>query len=479
MAASTPIILDNILGIDSSSNRWDVVIHDREKVISHLQLGECEGMMPDFWLEPDDLLHFAIELGAMDVFATFPDLRKRRNIPSTLIGKVLLAGTIPDKFSLREIGNTVYNSAALLDQLGFNYFHTREGGPRTGDERPFDVEAIGDFFANLTPNDYNTHALPLAIWLREQDGMAETTWAIDGLDVQIPKGRVPKDIIADSYHLKVMVLSILTEFGAMPLLWRFGTPHEGEIQLAKLLWADALTVFGPGACHELLADAGFIDGEWEKQLHAQGTTVIIRMRDNMDPFIAAQAYVTAHPEKKWRKVAIPKRPKGHELPRFREITGFCDWPGWEAFGQDLSLCLVRDRYANGEIDTWCLISTDPSANALQIYETFRKRWHIEEIFMALSRYHGLNSLPACRTGVACARIHTLLFAYTIRWLCFQQIEKRKTSTGAKLWRRRTQHFIMYAGGAFAIMKGSEVMEIIFSHNDAWLARKDEIITAIR
>ena len=175
----------------------------------------------------------------------------------------------------------------------------------------------------------------------------------------------------------------------------------------------------------------------------------------MDPFVAAQAYVSEHTDITWQKVALPKRPKEHEIPVKREITGFIDWPGWDAFGQDLSLCLVRDSYADGKIDTWCLISTDPSATALQIYEAFRRRWDIEEIFMALSRYHSLNALHASRTGSACARVQALLFAYTLLWLCRQCALKQQMANGAKPWRRRTQYFVVYAGSAFAILKGSD------------------------
>jgi hypothetical protein len=199
----------------------------------------------------------------------------------------------------------------------------------------------------------------------------------------------------------------------------------------------------------------------------------------MDPFTAAQAYVDAQPTTPWRAVAIPKRPTGHERPIRREITGLTEWPGWEAFGQDLALCLVRDTYANGTVDVWCLMSTDPRATALQIYDAFRRRWHIEEIFMALSRYHGLNALPASRLGVACARVHALFFTYTLRWLCRQQARQQLAADGSKPWRRRTPNLIVYAGGAFAVLKPSIVLEVILTHAEVWVTRQDEILAAIR
>jgi hypothetical protein len=179
-------------------------------------------------------------------------------------------------------------------------------------------------------------------------------------------------------------------------------------------------------------------------------------------------------------VDLPRRPTGHARPVHREITGLIDWPGWEAFGQDLARCLVRDTYANGTVDIWCLMNTAPHAPALQIYDAFRRRWHLEEIFMALSRYHGLNALPASRSGVACARVPALFFAYTLRWLCRQQARQQMSAPdGSKPWRRRRPDLIVYAGGAFAVLKPSRVLEVILTHAEVWVTRREEILAAIR
>lgn len=479
MAPPTSPVFDHWLHDGFATPAWEVVTRDEARVLARLERGECDGLLPDTWLDPDDLLHFALDLGAVETFASLPDPRQRRTIPSALFGKVLLAGTLPDAPSLRQMGATVFHSAVVLDQLGVNFYATREGGARTGDERPFDVEALGDYLAALTPEDYTTHAQQLARWLRAQDGLHGATWAMDCVDVRLPKGRVPRGTVAETRHLKVAVLSVLTPAGALPLLWHFGTPHDGDISLAKPLWESAVALWGTGACRELLVDAGFLDGAWLAQLHTQGTTVITRLRDGMDPFTAAQAYVAAHPEQPWQEANIPTRPTGHVRPVRRAITGLTDWPGWEAFGQDGALCLVRDTYADGTVDVWCLMSTAPQATARAIYDAFRRRWHLEEIFMALSRYHGLNALPASRVGVACARLQALFFTYTLRWLCRRQARQQQEAGARKPWRRQTPHLIVYADGAFAILKPSVVLEIIFTHHDVWLARQHEILAALR
>jgi hypothetical protein len=458
---------------------WAVVVRHEAHVLDRLRRGECDGLLPDDWLAPDDLLHFALDGGALDVFATLPDHRQRRSIPAPLLGKVLLAGTLPDRRSLSQIGVTVFQSAVILDQLGFNFYYTREGGPRTGDARPFDVEALGDFLAALAPTDYTTHATTLAAWLRSQPELTGTTWALDCVDVRLPKGRVPQGQTAETLHLKVAVLSVLTPDGALPLLWRFGTPQDGDITLARPLWDDAVRLWGAGACRTLLVDAGFLDGPWLAQVHGQGTTVLTRLRDTMDPLVAARAYVAAHPALPWETVPAPKRPAGHERPVRREIVGLTDWPGWDAFGQDLALCLVCDTYADGHTDLWGLMSTDPGMAAPTLYATFAQRWQLEETFMALARYHLCNALPASRIGVACARVHALLFAYTVRVLCQARQREQQAATAGRPWRRRTTDLILYAGGEFGIFKPSVVLEVILTHADVWRARQAEILAAVR
>jgi hypothetical protein len=473
---SSPSLLDQYLtALHGVSPAWEVVVRDDARVLARLRQGQCEGLLPDFWREPDDLLHFALDLGAVEVFASLPDPRQRRTIPAALFGKVLLAGTLPDRASLRQIGATVFNSAALLDQLGVNYVNTRTGGSRTGDERPFDVEALGDYLALLQPDDYTAHALTLARWLRAQHGLQGTTWALDCVDVRIPRGRVPRGQTAETVHLKVAVLSVLTPDGALPLLWRFGTPQDGDIELARLLWADAVALCGPGSCEKLLVDAGFIDGQWVASLQAQGTTVFLRLRETMDPCVAA----AARSDNVWQTVALPKRPSTAIHPIRREIAGCTDWPGWEQFGQDLALCLVRDTYADGHIDLWFIMSSDPALPARTIYDTFRQRWQLEETYMALTRYHHLNALPASRVGVACARVNALLFAYTLRAFCRQQMRRQQQTAGGQPWRRHSERFIVYAGGAFAVLKPSQLLELVVRHAPAWAHRLEIILQAVR
>ncbi len=287
-------------------------------MLARLERGECEGLLPDFWLESDDLLHFALDLGAFDVFATLPDPRKRRTIPAALFGKVLLAGTLPDGPSLRQMGATVFHSAVLLDQLGVNFTATRAGGARTGDERPFDMEALGDYFAGYSGPVYRP-CPDVGALAADPGGTARADLGHRLCRCGLPRSRAAGDGRCDAPSENRRPVGAHPS-GALPLLWQFGTPQDGDITLAKPLWEAAVRMWGTGACRELLVDAGFLDGEWLATLHRQGTTVITRVREGMDPFTAAVAYVTAHPEP-WQECAIPRRPAGTVRPVRRGSRG--------------------------------------------------------------------------------------------------------------------------------------------------------------
>ena len=68
-----------------SSENWSVVVRSQEAVLGALARGECDGILPDEWLEPDNLVRTALEEGFLDVFEDFPDRRKRRSIEQSLL----------------------------------------------------------------------------------------------------------------------------------------------------------------------------------------------------------------------------------------------------------------------------------------------------------------------------------------------------------------------------------------------------------
>ena len=307
----------------SSSETWSVVVRNQEAVVAALGRGECDGILPDEWLEPDNLVQTALEEGVFEWFEAFPDRRRRRTIEQARFCKVLLCGRLVDAPSIAETGRVVFHSATLLDKLGFNFRQVREGGRRTGDHRHFDEEALEDSFARLQSHDYLLHQLGVSVRLRASPALQGDTFVLDCQDTPIPNGHHQP-----GYHLKTAVLSVCTPAGPQALLWRFGkAPHTADITLARPLVRAASSVWGPGAMQWLILDAGFVDGPWLRKLKLQGTDTVIRIREGMDNYEAAVRQAQQAASSAWRTVDLPKRRPKERRPLRREILGFLDQPG--------------------------------------------------------------------------------------------------------------------------------------------------------
>jgi len=449
------------------SASWSVVVRNQEAVLSGLAQGECDGILPDEWLEPDNLVQTALEAGFLDLFEDFPDRRQRRSIEKTLFCKMLLCGRLVDAPSVAETGRVVFHSATLLDKLGFNFQQVRTGGKRTADHRPFDVEALEDFCAGLRASDFSLHQLRVSRRLREHPALQGEVWVLDCQDTAIPNGHHQP-----GYHEKAAVLSVCTEAGPQPVLWRFGpAPETGDLVLGRPLMRAAQLVWGAKAIRWLILDAGFVDGPWLRRLKERGADTVIRIKEGMDNHTAALEAARRAPPEAWSGVPLPKRPKGKVRPLRRQLLGLQDQPGWEGLDLPVSVCVVRDTYPD-KVEYWVLLCTAPELSAQAIYDLFGRRWGIEECFMALARYHGINDLYPCRPGLALALIHFTLLASTLRYLCLLA----RAAHGP--W-PRTKYLVVYWGGYYALLHASEVFQQVFDHWPLWEDRREQILDALR
>jgi hypothetical protein len=452
-----------------------VVVRSQEAVLAGLARGECDGILPDEWLEPDNLVQTALEEGFLELFADFPDRRQRRSIQQSLFCKVLLCGRLVDAPSVAETGRVVFHSATLLDKLGFNFRMVREGAGRTGDHRPFDEEALEDFFAALTPTDFFSHQVKVSQKLRQHPALQGEVWVLDCQDTKIPNGHH-----ACGYHWKSAVLSVCTPAGPQALLWRFGkAPGTADLVLGRPLVHRAQRAWGRGVIRWLILDAGFVDGPWLRKLKRQGTDTVIRIKEGMDNYEAALRQAEKAPLRAWQVVELPKRRPKERRPLRREVLGFVHQPGWEGLDLPISVGVVRDSYADKacpepaeRVEYWVLICTQPTLSAKAIYDLFRRRWGIEESFMALARYHGINDLYPCRPGLALALIHFTLLAHTLRYLCL-------LAQAARQPRPRTKYLVVYWAGYYALLHASQVFEQVFDHMDLWQGRQAAILDALR
>ena len=99
---------------------WQIFIENREAVVEALKRGECEGILPAARGFLDGFAQFLQEAGILDALERFPDSRQRRTIPIFFFCHTLIYRPLFHLKRLAPIERTLFRSAYILRQLGFN-----------------------------------------------------------------------------------------------------------------------------------------------------------------------------------------------------------------------------------------------------------------------------------------------------------------------------------------------------------------------
>jgi hypothetical protein len=338
---------------------------------------------------------------------------------------------------------------------------------------------LGEFFAVATDEEFFAHQVEwlkgiFRAWL---EVFRHGLWVMDGLRFTVAKGGhgVPPG------DYKIVVLSVWQDGEAWPMLWKFAEGTTHDLPLGKQVVSAVQAALGEGTIRHLLVDAGFLDGEWLSALSASMTVTIRiredRIRKDMDLFSDLRGLARMEPEQ-WEAVELPQRPKTKETPLRRELIGFSELTSWSSCEAPLSGCLIRDTYAE-KVDYWAIARTRDQADARTIYRAYRKRWDIEETFMAMTRYWRLEELPPARRGVTLEMVHFALLAFTLLavYLAVSDSDKRPWSPPPQMLPER--EFAVYTGRYYALLRASELMAIVLEHLDVWSRNKEKILSALQ
>jgi hypothetical protein len=183
----------------------------------------------------------------------------------------------------------------------------------------------------------------------------------------------------------------------------------------------------------------------------------------------------------WTEVSPPKL--HNTPPPKREVTGFTDLQDeWESCAAPLSGCLIRDTYSDETVYQG-LVTTAPAAEATEILNDNGRRRTLEEAYMTLTRYWRFDNLVPCRPGVAYAQVHFALVAFTLLGFYLQETEDAEST---ETWNRGPpaipipeRELAVYAGPHFALLRPSELLQVILAHIDAWKANETKLIMALR
>jgi hypothetical protein len=457
---------------------WWIFTENREAVIELLKAGECEGILPAARGFLDGFAEFSLAAGILEAFAAFPDERQRRTIPIFFFCHTLIYRSLFGLKRLAPIERTLFRSAYILRQLGFNALQIEQGFYQNTPERqPFTIEALCECFAKSKAEDFlaNQQQVLKQLVAYCPAQFLEGLWVMDSVHVSVPRGAH-----TEALSIKVCVLGVWQEEVVWPLLWAFVPSSENETVVGKRVFAAAERVLGQGFIRHLLLDRGYIDGPWISQLYERGTRVTIGIKADMLIFEEMHNQIRLA-DTVWQEVEPPRIHDQPPLHRF--VTGFTDLQEeWEGCDAPLSGCLVHDTYPRRVVYQG-LVTTAPATQAADILEDNGKRWTLEEVYMTLTRYWHFDDLAPCRPGVAYALVHFALLAYTLLGFFLQEME---ATEDIQTWNMAPpplpmpeRELAVYAGHHFALLLPSELLEIILSHMDVWQANRKQLLTALR
>jgi len=438
------------------------VHEDRERVVTLLEQGICDAILPAVPRLLDGFAQFLLDHGVMEYFERFPDARVRRSIPAFFFGHLLLVHRLLRLPSLRQLPAVLFRSAAVLRTLGFNLVQIEQGFYANGSQRPCDEEAIAEFFAGLPASALEAHQRELSNHLIDEfPALGESgVFFLDGSKVSLPGARGHQ---ASSFLVCVLCAQVSER--AVPVRWSFH-PHDvgSELPAGKALMAGALAEWPAGTVRVLVADGGYLSGAWIAELKGRGVDVVIKVRENMSIY-ADVLGLSRLGDARWHPAPPPQR-TGETITR--EVAFFSGLESWEGCPLALCACLVRDRCPGwAEPRYQVIVSTVPPQRVTEVLGLQRARWAEEESFMALTRYWGIERQTGGRRSLSRAKIHFTLLAYALAALFVDQFQQQPLSPPV-LTPQHEQ--VVYAGGCYAVLYLSEILDLVFAHYDIWRER---------
>jgi len=455
---------------DSSADNWELVVENREAVIAALERGECEGILPAAEGFLDEFGDFCLEIDLPARLEQLPDPRERRSIPACFFGNLLVYKALLRIPSLQQATRVLFRSPAVLRRWGFNWRQAHEGFYVNGAVKPFNEEALADFFAAFSSEqlwEYQLAILPELV-ASCPELLGEHTLVMDSITVTVPAGHRGRA----GAQYKACVLAAYGRGQIFPLLCLFAPSTANDLTLGKQVLAAALEKLPKQSWH-LLIDRGFLDGAWIGELYEQGLTVVMGVRSDMDIYEDLIA-LSRLPGTPWERVSPPKlrqtaRPK-------RYVTGFTEVESWSSCPRPLSAAVIRDQFPEGPPRYQVVVSTAPAMSAKALHTWARRRWQIEEAFMALTRYWNLDELGSCRHSVYLAQV---LFTFLAYALLAAFVAREGELVGPPTPSLPGRELVIYWGPYYAILLPSELFTIVFDHLPAWQTNRSRWLEALR
>lgn len=461
------------VGTGIQPGEWVLLAENPKEVLSALERGETDGILPAASGFMDRFAKFMLAAGIPKALDEFPDHRKRKWIAPFFFCNVLLHKSLFRLTSLTQIGPFLFSSPDVMRALGFQMRQIREGFYQGDGMRPFNEEAMSDFFAGCELPAYqkNQKRALKALIKSHPETLSDGTLIMDTLDTRIPAGHRGRE----QKHLETCVLSSISDGELLPILWSIEKANtKADVTQGKALMKVAMPMVR-GKVKRLVMDRGFISGEWITKLKRdQKLDVVIGLKTDM-VLHKDMISLSTHKDTKWIRIESPKYHK-KETPK-RYICHLSELELWDACQVPLSGIVIRDRYKE-KVEYQTVVTTDLEASAEQIHEWIRSRWDIEETFMMESRYGCLNRIGSCRESVGAAIVHFSLLAHTLLKLFVRQEEFERKHFRPTLPTGGLE-FVAYWRGYYTIFPPSVLVELVARCASSWGDRLPTILQKLR
>jgi len=380
-----------------------------EEALAQGQSPEFQPALPTWY---DAFFTLCDQLGVLAGIEALPDPRQAPHIPLSLLVMLTICRFLHCHKSFRRIGGVLLQDRPLLERLGVAPQICEGGYYQNGERKPFDEERFSEVFRRLDPEPF--HAL-LAL-------------AVQALRREHPPWFAKGQFLMDSNHFRLKgsrqeykwcALMLRTPHGLLPVALEFSpVPGDGETTIGKRVVARALATYGPGFLQLLIMDAGYLDGDWLRELGDDwGIHWLIKAKEGM--IVLGEMQRGAQESGRWLPAPPPRldRPKA-QLPQRR----LCHMPrlyGFITYGRPVNGCVVRDRYPptaqhpHGLETFEYLLTSQRGWSAREINTGWRWRWEVESTFGQMTTYWGLGEWQVGLYEVYRLLVLLLALTYTL------------------------------------------------------------------
>lgn len=450
-------ILHDLLTDHAALGRLRVFHEDPGKVLRALKRGEIDCVDGTEWSFPDSFFAFLIGISEFLPWAasSFPTPRKRHLVPVWIELCCAIHMALSEEPSFRGLEHLL-KAGPILTRAKFNVggceggFNYRNTYPR---ETALCPDTVRKYFRDTDPGALLrwVHG-PVLAWFRQKRAFAKSRiFALDSTYVVVPQNQNYQNtarMALDEHHQPIDTskmsqdekkrlryvpcykLTYLLHLGEEPSgrpqphpyflipAFRFGPGSDDSHEHGRQIVDTVMREGRKGWIRWLLADRGFLDGEWIGKLKRKhGTNLVIPLRKNMDAYhdVVGMARLGGD-DVKWEVVGEERDPSGQVALRER-VTAFSEVRSWSQCPVPLYVALIHKEWktAQGEMkeDRWAITSPEPFASGRALVDFYHRRSRIEEVNRALKQPRRLDRFTSPEYSLVVSHVAFTLLTYSL------------------------------------------------------------------